>query len=78
MEKDESNQAYRILVIDDNVSIHEDFCKILSKPAAPAGDLLEMEADLFGLVDFIECRARRRRGRQDHCGNPRFSGYHRA
>ncbi len=36
----------RILVIDDNRAIHEDFAKIL-KRAAPTNDLADLEADLF-------------------------------
>src|SRR5271156_2030355 len=38
----------RILVIDDNPSIHEDFRKILLKPANAPNDLAEDEAALFG------------------------------
>lgn len=37
----------RILVIDDNLAIHEDFRKILA-PAAASGELDQMEASLFG------------------------------
>ncbi len=38
----------RILVIDDNRAIHEDFRKILLKPAGAPHDLAEDEAALFG------------------------------
>jgi CheY-like chemotaxis protein len=38
---------HRILVIDDNPSIHEDYRKILL-PAPGAADLADMEAELFG------------------------------
>jgi two-component system sensor histidine kinase/response regulator len=38
----------RILLIDDNQAIHEDFHKILKKPKAPANGLAEAEAALFG------------------------------
>jgi two-component system, sensor histidine kinase and response regulator len=38
----------RILVIDDNPSIHEDFRKILLRPANAPNDLAEDEAALFG------------------------------
>ena len=38
----------RILLIDDNQAIHEDFRKILIKPAAPANGLAAAEAALFG------------------------------
>ncbi|MDA8134919.1 MAG: ATP-binding protein, partial [Desulfobacteraceae bacterium] len=38
----------RILVIDDNAAIHEDFRKILIKPHALDHRLLDMEATLFG------------------------------
>ncbi len=44
----ENNTVYRILVIDDNMAIHEDFRKILTAPASSGGDLEEMEAALFG------------------------------
>ncbi len=39
---------HRILVIDDNKAIHEDFRAILTKPKAPAKDMAEVEAALFG------------------------------
>jgi two-component system NtrC family sensor kinase len=38
----------RILVVDDNVSIHQDFRKILSRPARSVEDLDAMESLLFG------------------------------
>ena len=39
----------RILIVDDNREIHEDFRKILAAPADVAGDRLnDLEADLFG------------------------------
>jgi two-component system sensor histidine kinase/response regulator len=38
----------RILVIDDNPAIHEDFRKILNKPTQEEMDLAEDEAGLFG------------------------------
>jgi signal transduction histidine kinase len=41
-------QNQRILVIDDNQSIHEDFRKILTRPKSPAQDLSAVEAELFG------------------------------
>src|ERR1700744_3558049 len=41
------NQNHRILVIDDNPAIHEDFRKILCKPKA-SGELADAEAALFG------------------------------
>ena len=43
---EQTNQ--RILVIDDNPSIHEDFQKIFKAQAAGTGNLLEAEAALFG------------------------------
>jgi signal transduction histidine kinase len=39
-------QNHRILVIDDNKDIHDDFCKILL-PKAGLSDLINAEADLF-------------------------------
>lgn len=40
--------SHRILVIDDNTSIHEDFSKILEKPQNLGDELQDMEAQLFG------------------------------
>jgi two-component system sensor histidine kinase/response regulator len=42
------NQNRRILVIDDNRAIHEDFRKILTRPKAALANLAETEAALFG------------------------------
>ena len=42
------NQNHRILVIDDNQAIHDDFRKILGKKSARPGNLAEAEAALFG------------------------------
>lgn len=42
-----SNKSYRILVIDDNRAIHEDFRKILCSPSAEATALGKAEAKLF-------------------------------
>lgn len=42
-----NQQSQRILVIDDNPKIHEDFRKILC-PAAAASDLAEDEAAIYG------------------------------
>ena len=44
----EPGQNHRILVIDDNRSIHEDFRKILCRPKTASKDLIEAEAALFG------------------------------
>jgi CheY-like chemotaxis protein len=41
-------QKHRILVIDDNWAIHEDFRKILCQPRTVPHDLVEAEAALFG------------------------------
>jgi signal transduction histidine kinase len=38
----------RILLIDDNQAIHDDFRKILKKPDAPSSNLAAAEAALFG------------------------------
>lgn len=43
-----SKPLRRILVIDDNAAIHEDFRKILVKNPAPGDDLRDMETALFG------------------------------
>ena len=42
------NQNHRILVIDDNKAIHEDFKKILGRKKAAPSNLAEAEAALFG------------------------------
>ncbi|MGA3284517.1 MAG: response regulator [Verrucomicrobiota bacterium] len=42
------DKNHRILVIDDNKAIHEDFRAILIKPKAPPKDMAEAEAALFG------------------------------
>ena len=39
---------HRILVIDDNRAIHEDFRKILTPSKTPTNDLDAAEASLFG------------------------------
>ncbi|MGD0086712.1 MAG: response regulator [Verrucomicrobiota bacterium] len=39
---------HRILVIDDNKAIHEDFRAILARPKAPPNNMEEVEAALFG------------------------------
>ena len=44
----ENIPAGRILIIDDNAAIHEDFRKILMRPQALDEDLLDMESALFG------------------------------
>ena len=48
MSNPEIKPNYRILVIDDNVAIHEDFRKILSGAREKHSDLKEAEAALFG------------------------------
>ncbi|MBF0100807.1 MAG: hypothetical protein HQK77_07870 [Desulfobacterales bacterium] len=44
---------HRILVIDDNAAIHEDFRKILTKTKSFSGNLIDMEAAIFGSVSQI-------------------------
>ncbi len=48
MESQKSNQSHRILVIDDNNSIHEDFSKILVKQQTLGDELQDIESRLFG------------------------------
>ncbi len=48
MDNLETYQHRRILVIDDNRSIHEDFRKILSNGGSAASALNQAEAELFG------------------------------
>lgn len=45
----ETLKPRRILIIDDNAAIHQDFAKIL-EPARPADELNALGADLFGEV----------------------------
>jgi signal transduction histidine kinase len=47
MNNQDSNKSYRILTIDDNRAIHEDFRKILCPPSADTTALGEAEAKLF-------------------------------
>lgn len=50
--------VHRILIIDDNASIHEDFRKILVRPSDPGGDgLALMESALFGVASVPEPRS---------------------
>jgi len=42
------NQNHRILVIDDNKAIHEDFKKILGRKKAVSSNLTDAESSLFG------------------------------
>jgi two-component system, NtrC family, sensor kinase len=44
----EAKKEYRILVIDDNRAIHEDFRKVLCAPNADTTGIGEAEAKLFG------------------------------
>jgi diguanylate cyclase len=50
MKTHEDQLSYRILVIDDNAAIHEDFRKILMKSGMQADGLQDMEFALFGTV----------------------------
>ncbi len=43
-----TTDSHRILVIDDNAAIHDDFRKILQQSSQEKVDLLKMESDLFG------------------------------
>jgi two-component system NtrC family sensor kinase len=40
----------RILIVDDNPAIHDDFGKVLTAAAAPSGELEDLEAQMFGDV----------------------------
>lgn len=44
----------RILVIDDNPAIYEDFCKVLRPTTAPAKELLELTSSIFGQSKEVE------------------------
>ena len=47
----------RILVIDDNPSIHEDFCKILAPAESPRATLKLTESLLFGVPETTNIQA---------------------
>ncbi len=47
----EKKNRYRILTIDDNQAIHEDFAKILIKTTDDNNELDDMEAALFGAAE---------------------------
>lgn len=53
MNSQKNNPVYRILIIDDNVSIHQDFSKILLSPPKTENTLRRMESDLFGTVPQV-------------------------
>ena len=48
------NARARILVIDDNPAIYEDFCKVLCPSNAPAKELLELTSSIFGEAKEID------------------------
>lgn len=48
MKANSSPRSPRVLVVDDNSAIHEDFRKILVKSAKPVDDLQDMRSALFG------------------------------
>ncbi len=48
MSTDKTKQSYRILVIDDNADIHDDFRKILTRTFEQDSSLVNMESMLFG------------------------------
>lgn len=49
-----ANSRARILVIDDNPAIYEDFCKVLSPTTTPAKELLELTSSIFGETNQVE------------------------
>jgi len=51
MTSNKRTRSFRILVVDDNAAIHEDFRKILVKAKHRSGDLQSMEAFLFGAAN---------------------------
>lgn len=46
-----SSKLNRILVIDDNPAIYEDFCKVLCPTTAPTKELVDLAASIFGEQD---------------------------
>jgi len=57
MNSDQATDNRRILVIDDNVNIHEDFRKILM-PSADSDSLVQARAALFGEVPTLPPQVR--------------------
>ncbi|OPY90324.1 MAG: Response regulator receiver domain protein [Syntrophus sp. PtaU1.Bin208] len=49
MKRQEDSPPHRILVIDDNTAIHEDFRKILLRKDSRNDTLKDMESALFGI-----------------------------
>src|SRR4051812_11630547 len=45
-----TNRGRRILIVDDNIAIHDDFKKVLAAPGGNAGELEDLEAALFDQV----------------------------
>lgn len=70
MTPENSNPSHRILIIDDNEAIRQDFCKILMKNRASGDDLEDLESELFGSepqavvsVEFeIDCASQGKEG----------------
>ncbi|TVQ96013.1 MAG: response regulator [Desulfovibrionales bacterium] len=48
MSEPANSASYRILIIDDNAAIHEDFRKILQQTGPSGEKLLDLESELFG------------------------------
>ena len=48
MARPDNNVNFRVIVIDDNAAIHDDFRKILTKTTQEASELVDMELLLFG------------------------------
>ncbi len=52
--------SYRILIVDDNRNIHDDFCKILAPPVR-ASDLDDAAAELFGDAPSVDTNSLRKK-----------------
>jgi hypothetical protein len=52
-----ASSSLRILIVDDNPAIHEDFRKILGEQVPAASRLTELETRLFGASDIPVKRA---------------------
>ncbi len=55
MTKRKKTTLYRILTIDDNQAIHQDFAKILTRKQSENEELDDLEESLFGTVKLAKC-----------------------
>ena len=56
-----ASETYRVLVIDDTPSIHEDLRKILAPPQNPRGEVQDLASAIFGAASPVRRRPTFRR-----------------